>query len=258
MIIYPAIDIRAGRVVRLRQGDPAHQTIYADDPVEVACRCRDEGAQWLHVVNLDGAFSGAAPGMEVLTRLAMLGLPVQFGGGLRSLDDAQRALEAGASRVVLGTLAVEQPEQAGEAVSRFGKEAVAVALDARDGLVATRGWQARSAWRPADLGQRLAVLGVRHVLYTDISRDGELGGVNVEATAALARETGLAVIASGGIASLDDIRALKAASALTSGQGCIAGAVIGQALYTGAIALPEAIRLASGRLHGSIQEGEEV
>ncbi len=246
MIVYPAIDIRAGRVVRLRQGDPARQTVYANDPVEVACRWRDEGAQWLHVVNLDGTFGEAALSADVLARLAALGLPVQFGGGLRSLADAQRALEAGASRVVLGTLAVEQPERAGEAVARFGREAVAVALDTRDGLVATRGWQARSAWRPADLGQRLATLGVRHVLYTDIARDGELRGVNVEATAALARETGLAVIASGGIASLDDIRALKAAGALTSGQGYIAGAVIGQALYTGAVALPEAIRLASG------------
>lgn len=234
MIVYPAIDLRRGRVVRLIHGDPARETVHGDDPVAVAARWLDAGAQWLHVVNLDGALGETGQALDALGAIAALGAPVQFGGGLRSLDDAARALEAGACRVILGTLAVREPEQAGEAVSRFGADAVAVALDARGDRVATHGWQQVSAWTPADLGRRFAALGVRHALFTDVSRDGDLSGVAVEATAALARETGLAVIASGGVASLDDLRALRAA-------GDIAGVVIGQALYRGVFTLPEAL-----------------
>ena len=234
MIVYPAIDIRRGRVVRLVHGDPERETVHGDDPVAVATRWRDAGAEWLHVVNLDGALGEAAQALDVLQAIAALGVPVQFGGGLRSLDDAARALDAGASRVILGTLAVREPEQAGEAVARFGADAVAVALDARGDRVATHGWQQVSAWTPAELGRRFAEMGVRHALFTDVSRDGDLSGVAVEATAALARETGLAVIASGGVAGLDDLRALRAA-------GDIAGVVIGKALYTGALRLEDAL-----------------
>jgi len=234
MIVYPAIDIRRGRVVRLVHGDPERETVHGDDPVAVAARWRDAGAKWLHVVNLDGALGEAAQALDVLQAIAALGVPVQFGGGLRSLDDAARALDAGASRVILGTLAVREPEQAGEAVARFGADAVAVALDARGDRVATHGWQQVSAWTPAELGRRFAEMGVRHALFTDVSRDGDLSGVAVEATAALARETGLAVIASGGVAGLDDLRALRAA-------GDIAGVVIGKALYTGALRLEDAL-----------------
>lgn len=237
MIVYPAIDIRRGRVVRLVHGDPERETVHGDDPVAVATRWRDAGAEWLHVVNLDGALGEAAQALDVLQAIAALGVPVQFGGGLRSLDDAARALDAGASRVILGTLAVREPEQAGEAVARFGADAVAVALDARGDRVATHGWQQVSAWTPAELGRRFAEMGVRHALFTDVSRDGDLSGVAVEATAALARETGLAVIASGGVAGLDDLRALRAA-------GDIAGVVIGQALYTGALRLEDALEAA--------------
>jgi phosphoribosylformimino-5-aminoimidazole carboxamide ribotide isomerase len=237
MIIYPAIDLRGGRVVRLIQGDPARQTVHSDDPVSAAQRWKRTGAEWLHVINLDGALGEESLNLEMLSRLAAVGLPIQFGGGLRSLDDAHRALGVGAARVILGTLAVRQPESAGEAVARFGPQAVTVALDARDGRVATHGWQEQSAWVPVELGRRFAAMGVRHALYTDISRDGELRGVNVAATAELARKTGLSVIASGGVASVDDIRALKAAEA------GIAGVVIGKALYTGALALEDALRL---------------
>jgi phosphoribosylformimino-5-aminoimidazole carboxamide ribotide isomerase len=237
MIVYPAIDIRRGRVVRLVHGDPERETVHGDDPVAVAARWRDAGAKWLHVVNLDGALGEAAQALDVLQAIAALGVPVQFGGGLRSLDDAARALDAGASRVILGTLAVREPEQAGEAVARFGADAVAVALDARGDRVATHGWQQVSAWTPAELGRRFAEMGVRHALFTDVSRDGDLSGVAVEATAALARETGLAVIASGGVAGLDDLRALRAA-------GDIAGVVIGKALYTGALRLEDALEAA--------------
>ena len=234
MIVYPAIDIRRGRVVRLVHGDPARETVHGDDPIVVAARWLDAGAPWLHVINLDGALGEAAQALDALRAIAALGAPVQFGGGLRSLDDAARALEAGAARVILGTLAVRAPEQAGEAVRRLGTDAVAVALDARGERVATHGWQQLSAWTPTDLGRRFAALGVRHALFTDVSRDGDLSGVAVEATAALARDTGLAVIASGGVASLDDLRALRAA-------GDIAGVVIGQALYSGVFTLPEAL-----------------
>jgi len=237
MIVYPAIDIRRGRVVRLVHGDPERETVHGDDPVAVATRWRDAGAEWLHVVNLDGALGEAAQALDVLQAIAALGVPVQFGGGLRSLDDAARALDAGASRVILGTLAVREPEQAGEAVARFGADAVAVALDARGDRVATHGWQQVSAWTPAELGRRFAEMGVRHALFTDVSRDGDLSGVAVEATAALARETGLAVIASGGVAGLDDLRALRAARD-------IAGVVIGKALYTGALRLEDALEAA--------------
>ena len=234
MIVYPAIDIRRGRVVRLVHGDPARETVHGDDPVAAAARWLDAGAEWLHVVNLDGALGEAAQALDALAAIAALGAPVQFGGGLRALDDAARALDAGASRVILGTLAVHEPEQAGEAVSRFGADAVAVALDARGDRVATHGWQQVSAWAPADLGRRFAQLGVHHALFTDVSRDGDLAGVAVEATAALARDTGLAVIASGGVAGLDDIRALRAA-------GDIAGVVIGKALYSGALRIEDAL-----------------
>ncbi|MEL7675319.1 MAG: HisA/HisF-related TIM barrel protein, partial [Chloroflexota bacterium] len=171
MIVYPAIDLRRGRVVRLIHGDPARETVHGDDPVAVAARWLDAGAQWLHVVNLDGALGETGQALDALGAIAALGAPVQFGGGLRSLDDAARALEAGARRVILGTLAVREPEQAGEAVSRFGADAVAVALDARGDRVATHGWQQVSAWTPADLGRRFAALGVRHALFTDVSRD---------------------------------------------------------------------------------------
>lgn len=237
MIVYPAIDLRRGRVVRLRHGDPAQETVHSDDPVAVAERWRAAGATWLHVINLDGALGEATLALDALRAIAAVGLPVQFGGGLRSLDDAALALKAGAARVILGTLAVQQPDRAGEAVRRFGAEAVAVALDARGERVATHGWQQVSAWTPAELGARFAQMGVMHALYTDVSRDGDLSGVNVEATAALARATGLAVIASGGVASLDDVRRLRAT-------GAVAGVVIGQALYTGAFALEEALRAA--------------
>ncbi len=240
LTIYPAIDLRGGRVVRLVEGDPGRQTVHSDDPIATAQRWQAAGAEWLHVVNLDGALGEAGPNRALLPRLASLGLPVQFGGGLRSLDDAERALEAGAARVVLGTLIVQEPALAAEAVQRFGAEAVAAALDAREGRVALHGWQATSRWTPAELGSTLAGMGIRHALYTDVRRDGGLQGVAAAETAALARATGLQVIASGGVASLEDVRALIDA-------GDIAGVVIGRALYEGALALEDALRLARQR-----------
>jgi phosphoribosylformimino-5-aminoimidazole carboxamide ribotide isomerase len=240
MIIYPALDLRGGKVVRLRHGDPSQQTTYSDDPLATAQRWQASGAQWLHVVNLDGALGAAGDNLAVLKKLASLGLSIQFGGGLRSLDDAAHALDAGASRIVLGTLAVHEPQMVVEAIRRFGPEAVVVALDAKDETVVTHGWQTETPWRPSDLGQRFAWMGLRYILFTDIRRDGDLSGANVEATAALAAATGLRVIASGGVATLDDIRALS------SIQPPLDGVVIGRALYSGEFTLEDALAISQG------------
>ena len=238
MIIYPAIDIRQGRVVRLLYGDPNQETVYGDDPADMAGRWKAAGAAWLHVVNLDGTLGEATLALDALRTIAAAGLPVQFGGGLRSLGDAHKALDAGAARVVLGTLVVQQPDSARQAVEMFGTEAVAVALDTRGDRVATHGWQELSTWTPGELGKIFAQMGVTHALYTDVSRDGALSGVNVEATATLAQQTSLSVIASGGVASLDDVRRCRATD-------LIAGVIIGKALYSEAFTLEEAIRVAS-------------
>jgi phosphoribosylformimino-5-aminoimidazole carboxamide ribotide isomerase len=237
MIVYPALDLRGGKVVRLRQGDPNQQTIYGDDPLAVAQRWIESGAAWLHVVNLDGALSEANDNEAILEALALADVQVQFGGGLRTLEDVQRAFDKGAARVVLGTLAVEHPQHVAAMIARWGAEAIAVALDARDGQVVTHGWQRATDISAVEMGKRLAAEGVRHALYTDVSRDGELTGVNIEATAQLARETGLQVIASGGVTALGEIIALR-------DNGAVAGVILGTALYEGLIDLAEAIRLA--------------
>lgn len=237
MIIFPAIDLRHGRVVRLVAGDPSQETVFSDDPVATAQRWQLGGAEWLHVVNLDGALGEGDFDLRLLSSLAAEGLKIQFGGGLRTMDDAQCAIDAGISRVVLGTMVIQQPDLAQEAVDRFGAEAVAVALDARNGLVSTHGWKQQTPWTPGQLGTHFAEMGVRYALYTDISRDGKLSGANIEATARLADETGLGVIASGGVSSLDDIRALKLAHT------GIVGAVIGKALYAGSLQLEDAVRI---------------
>ncbi len=244
--LYAAIDLRHGRCVRLRQGDPNAETVYGDDPAAMAEKWAAQGADWLHVVNLDGAFGDptqATRNVEALqTILDRVSTPVQFGGGLRSLTDIERALALGVSRVVVGSLAAEQPEQMLDLLAHFGPERVALGLDVREGQVATHGWQQLAAVEPFQLAQQFQAAGLTHVIYTDISRDGMLHGVNVEATAALARaartanpERPFKVIASGGVAGLDDIRRLKAVEA----EG-IEGVIIGKALYTGAIDLAQA------------------
>ena len=237
MILYPALDLKGGKVVRLRQGDLANQTVYSDDPVAVARRWIGLGAEWLHVVNLDGAFSMENNNEKVVESLVALGTPIQFGGGLRSFDDIKRAFELGVSRVVIGTLAVEQPDVVATCVDKWDPKAVAVALDARDGKVTTRGWQHTTDMSPIDLGKQMVAQGVEYALYTDVKRDGELTGVNVQATAELAKATGMKVIASGGVTSLGDIVTLQES-------GSIHVAILGTALYEGLIDLSEALRLA--------------
>lgn len=246
MNIYPAIDMRGGKVVRLRQGDPNAQTVYADDPAPQAQQWVAQGARWLHVVNLDGAFSGSrheaseSPNLAALRRiLAAVQVPVQFGGGLRDLAGIETVLDLGVTRVVLGTVAVQQPEIVRAAVARWGAACIVAGLDAKDGMVATHGWQSTSALTAAEVAQRMREMGVERIVFTDIARDGMLQGVNVAATRDLARASGLAIIASGGVASLDDITRLR----MHAADG-IEGVIIGQALYTGAVKLVDALRAA--------------
>lgn len=238
MIVYPAIDLRGGQVVRLREGDLQRQIVFSHDPVATARRWIDQGAQWLHMVNLDGAFAAANDNGAVLEAVAALGVKVQFGGGLRTLDDAERALTQGAARVVLGTLAVREPDAVREAVLQWGSDRVCVALDARDGRIVAEGWQQTTDSDPMTLGRAMARIGVRHALFTDVKRDGSLAGCNVPGTIALAQATGLHVIASGGVSGLDEIRELRAGGA--------AGVVIGMALYEGKLTLTEALSAAGG------------
>jgi phosphoribosylformimino-5-aminoimidazole carboxamide ribotide isomerase len=239
VIIYSAIDLRGGQVVRLKEGDPNQQTVFSADPVATAQEWIGQGAAWIHMVNLDGSFATSNDNGLILEAVSKMGVPVQFGGGIRQVSDIERAFEQGAARVVLGTILIQQPEVALEALARWGGEKLCIGLDARDGKIATHGWQTTADITPAELGKKMAAQGAKHALYTDVSRDGKLGGVNVEGTAALARETGLNVIASGGVGTLDDIRRLAETQV-------IAGAIIGMALYTGQIKLGEALAVAGG------------
>lgn len=233
--IYPAIDLRQGQVVRLQYGNPDLQTVFGNDPVATGRRWHAAGAGWLHVVNLDGAFNeGGDHNWAVLPALAALPVKVQFGGGLRTLADIERALECGVTRIVLGTAAVENPDLVQKAIAKFGADRIAVGLDARDGEVKTRGWQTGAGRSPAAVAGDMAAHGVTTVIHTDISRDGVLTGVNADASAELAAQTGLDIIASGGVGSLADVEAVC--------ERGLAGVIIGRALYDGQFTLEEALQ----------------
>ncbi len=241
--IYVAIDLRAGKVVRLRGGDPAQQTTYFTHPRRAALGWLEQGARWLHVVNLDAAFGGddaanraALP--SIVSAAQTSGAKVQYGGGLRSLEAIAWALEQGAQRVVLGTAAVQDPALVREALARWGAERIAAGLDARDGKVSVRGWTEDTPLSALDAAGLLADLGVKTVIYTDIARDGAGLGGNLAATAELARTTRLAVIASGGYSSLEEVRAARSAG--------LAGVVLGRALYDGRLALRDCLAAAKG------------
>ncbi|MDR3573820.1 MAG: 1-(5-phosphoribosyl)-5-[(5-phosphoribosylamino)methylideneamino]imidazole-4-carboxamide isomerase [Anaerolineaceae bacterium] len=230
--IYPAIDLRQGRVVRLRMGELAQQITYSDDPFQIADRWLSAGARWLHVVNLDGAFGEAdAANQKALEKILKVsqaaGASVQFGGGLRSLAAIQRALDLGTSRVVLGTVLVEQPDVVIEALQRWGPEQIAAGLDARDGFVRVHGWQEGTPLVAVELATKLKVYGMRWLVYTDIARDGLENGVNLRQTRTVAKASRLQVIASGGANSLEDVERVRRSG--------LAGVIIGQGLYSGAI-----------------------
>ncbi len=233
MIIYPAIDMKDGRCVRLLQGRAEDVTDYGD-PCEVARRWAQAGARWIHLVDLDGAFSGQGKNREVIARIAQeQSVPVQLGGGIRTMADVEDRLErVGVSRVILGTAAVENPRLVKEACRAYPGR-VAVGIDARDGFVAVRGWTERSDVPALELACRVRDAGVEMVVYTDISKDGMMQGPGIEQTARMVRESGLRVIGSGGVSSLADIGALKEV-------GC-AGIITGKALYSGAFTLAQAL-----------------
>jgi phosphoribosylformimino-5-aminoimidazole carboxamide ribotide isomerase len=242
MIIYPSLDVRGGQIVRLREGDPNRQTIFSDNPLETTRRWIGAGATWLHMVNLDGAFSADNDAVSLLRQVATLsamsGVRVQFGGGLRRAADIERAIASGAARVVLGTVALTDPGLVTDSIARYGADRIAVALDARDGKIATHGWMNVSDVTPIELGSAMAARGVIHALYTDVSRDGGLSGANIDGTIDLARATGLQIIASGGVTTTAEIQTLKQSRV-------VAGAVIGMALYEGKLTLADALAAAS-------------
>ena len=232
--VYPAIDLRAGNVVRLRQGDPGRETAYSAQPGQVAARWVGEGAQWLHVVNLDGALG--VEDRQYLTALDAIldqGVPVQFGGGVRSLAMLELLLERGVARVMLGTAAVTEPMLLARAAARFGGDRIAVSMDLRDGKLQIRGWQEGSAMDPEVLGWQARQLGIRTAVVTDVTRDGMGRGLNLDLACRLASACRLSVIAAGGATSLDDVRRAK-----TRG---MAGVVLGRALYEGQLQLREAL-----------------
>lgn len=237
MIVFPAIDVLGGRVVRLKQGRFDAVTVYNDDPVDQAKRWIAQGAQWLHVVDLDGAVEGEPVNLPVLERVAALGVPVQAGGGIRSMASLRRAFDAGASRVVLGTVLVTDPGLAREACAQCA--GVVAGIDAKDGAVAIHGWREGTSTPAVDLVAELAAMGLRHLVYTDIGRDGMQTGINADAYRDIARAAGFPVVASGGVSTLDDIRALAALGP------AIEGVIVGRALYEGAFTLPEALDAAS-------------
>lgn len=239
MIIYPAIDIRGGRCVRLTEGRFDAETVFADDPAEMALKWAGLGAEFLHLVDLDGALAGEGKNVPVIERiLQSVNIPVQLGGGIRNLETIEKLLALGVTRLILGSAAVKNPQLVEEACKKYPGH-IAVGIDAKNGEVAIEGWGKGSGVAATELAKKMAAYGVETIIYTDISRDGMLSGVNVEATAALARACGVPIIASGGVASLDDIRRVKAVES-DGVQGCI----IGKAIYTGAVDLKAALALA--------------
>jgi phosphoribosylformimino-5-aminoimidazole carboxamide ribotide isomerase len=228
--VYPAIDLRHGELVRLQKGDPGRQTLYSTNPISIAEAWLKAGATWLHVVNLDGAF-GESDLANQHTLKAIMDVAgrykahVQFGGGLRALSIIENSLEAGVNRIVLGTLAIEHPEILPELIKKYGPDRIAASLDMRDGMVRVRGWQSLTSVTTQEAALEFRQAGLRWLVFTDIARDGLQTGLNIPATVAISRATGLDIIASGGVAGWDDIHAAH--------QAGLAGVIVGKALYEG-------------------------
>lgn len=234
--IYPAIDIRGGKCVRLVQGDYARETVYNDSPLQAALDWEQQGGQWIHLVDLDGAKAGAPVNHELIGEIARsVKVPVQTGGGLRTVKDVEKLLQLGVSRVIIGTAAIEDRPFVEQVLKSYGEQ-VAIGIDARNGYVATRGWLETSEVKAEELAVQLAEQGAKTFIFTDISRDGMMQGPNVEAIVALARVSGQSVIASGGVSKFEDLEKLAAHTA--DGVG---GAIVGKALYTGSIVLKDAL-----------------
>lgn len=236
MLILPAIDLRGGNCVRLVKGDFKQETIYSEHPEEIALRWEEGGAEFLHVVDLDGALAGEPQNMDAIKRiLQAVKIPVEVGGGIRSMESIDRLLSIGVSRVILGSVAVHKEELVQEACSAYGNRIV-VGIDAKKGIVATDGWEKSGDISAVELAKRLGAFGLETIIYTDISRDGTLSGVNVTETAHLARASGIKVIASGGVKSISDIEGLKKREC----DGII-GVIVGKSIYEGTLSLTEAI-----------------
>jgi phosphoribosylformimino-5-aminoimidazole carboxamide ribotide isomerase len=234
MEVIPSIDLRGGRCVRLYQGDYDKETVYSDDPLAMAIQWQEMGAPRIHIVDLDGAASGIQANLEVLKGLgSSMGVPLQVGGGIRDMNSAENILDFGVQRIVLGTSAVENPSLVEQACRRFGTGAVVVGVDARDGMVAIRGWRESSSINALDLIHHMKALGVGRFIYTDISRDGTLSEPNFQAIEALIKDCDVTMVASGGVSSIEHLERLASLG--------VEGAIIGKALYTGDIDLKEAI-----------------
>ncbi len=239
MVIFPAIDIRGGKCVRLFKGDFAQETVFGDKPEEMAAKWQAQGGKFLHLVDLDGALAGKSQNLDTIKKIiAAVDIPVELGGGIRTMENIDEVLALGVRRVILGSVAVKNPELVKEACGKYGDRIVA-GIDAKDGIVAVDGWGVSGNVDAVELAKKMAEAGVKTIIYTDISRDGTLSGVNVEATARLARESGINVVASGGVSSIEDIKAL-----LPYEKDGIEGVIVGKSIYTGSLDLKEAIALA--------------
>ena len=237
MILLPAIDLYEGKAVRLKKGDYAEMTVYREDPVKLASEMEAQGAEWIHIVDLEGAKSGLAPNLPIAREIARTtGLKVEYGGGLRSLETLERCIDGGVSRAILGTAAVTDPELLAAAVARWG-EKIAAGADIRDGKIAIKGWLETAEEGLEAFLDRMLAVGVQTAICTDISRDGMLKGTNRELYASLADRKGPRLVASGGVSSLEDIRALRDMG--------LYGAILGKAYYTGAVDLREGIEAAT-------------
>lgn len=235
MIIYPAIDIRDGKCVRLRQGAFDDICVYADDPAQIAKEWEEAGASYIHVVDLNGAQLGSPANIEAIRAItSAVKTPVQTGGGVRNIKDVEERLAAGVSRVIIGTRAVENPGFVRECVEKFSADRIVIGIDAKDGRVAIRGWEEISRVSALELAARVRDMGIRTIIYTDISKDGMLAGPNLESTSELIERSGLEIIASGGVSSMADLARLREIKA--------AGVILGKSLYEKRIALADAIR----------------
>jgi phosphoribosylformimino-5-aminoimidazole carboxamide ribotide isomerase len=235
--VFPAIDLRGGKIVRLNQGDPNRQTTYGDDPRAQAEKFQAEGAEWIHVINLSGAFDeDARANLQALEAILAVGLKVEFGGGIRDEESVRVPLDLGVERVFLGTAAVRDPALVDWAIAAYGPERIAGDIGARDGMVTMKGWQETTSLSVLEVGRRLRGQGIEWCVLTDVKRDGAGTGVNVESAVELQNATGMQVVASGGVSSLDDVRRVRKAG--------LAGVIIGRALYEGKITVVTALAVA--------------